>query len=1360
MKKLFLFFTFITLSFFAANSQLINDLNVPQMQASMPAWAKLMYQYPINLLKIDSAYKEYYSTHEFVKSEYTRYYKRLIMQNRMFMTSEGIVNKPSADVIEKMFGGGTARFLQRNKRDEKATNAQTQQANNEWKPINMETFFLERNRQACPWQVNVYGFDISKSNPNILVAGAETGSIYRTADKGKTWEMIGREYSLGTEAICIHPTNPDIIYIGTGGALRKSSDAGKTWATIHAVSGIDFYDVDVNYANTNIILTASNKGLYRSTDAGETWNLILNTSVSDIEINPTKPAVVYVARYDAANNRYEPYKSTNYGESFVLKNSGWHKQTSSGIRMCVTPADPKRIYAIALTNLGPHLLRSDDEGETWTITAKGSYKIRDYQDKVDSITFNSKEFPMDNWQGYYDLSIAASHTNADQVVTGTGSTYKSTDGGKTFVVIGGYGGSFPLHPDLQEAKCNGGDSWIATDGGLTYSTDFFADTKNAEARNYGINGSDFWGFDAGWNEDIFVGGRYHNGNTVWHENYNNKYVRMGGAESPTGYVNPIKNRDVYHSDIGAYTMPAVYDTAWKWFRIPCGRWPNESYYAMEHSDMVWSPVCYSTVFLGQGNVLYKSTNNAVGFDSIFATPRAKGVVESIEISRSNPNVIYFKERNNSPAIGYLWKSTNGGKTFDTLTKPTNTSNGELRVSTIALSGTNENVLWYGLRTGGAKNKVFKTTDGGKSWQNLTTPTIGGFNISDIAHQLGTDDGVYIACDGGKIFYRNKRMADWEDFSNGLGVQHFTRNLRIFYRDNKIRSGSNTGVWESPLYEKSTPLAQPTVDKQVTECPKDTFYFDDYSALEKDLKTAWNWEFQGAEYVSDKNVRNPKVVFGKVGKYPVTLTVSNSLGSNTKVVEDIVEIKPSLCEIDTVAGLALNLNKRGDYATLDPIHALKNASGFSCSAWIKLDSMQDCFTQIISNWGSNVGMGFGFAFQGYRKTTNLTFSWKGVAYQLTSAFNLDTTKWIHVAMVVYPDSVRLYRNGESWTYKGNFKDFDLGSTPWEIGQGVPGQCGDFEGQIDELKIYNRIISQDEVRANMHLIFPKQEQGLVAYYQFNEPNNKNVFYDKSNIAHGAYSGALRVASTAPVALGKSFSIKNVLQGKNKFDSTGLSANLKAEPSTEIMAYRLFAAPDSLPKNAKNLSNTYWIVRSWGNKKAIPYEGLEFKDLGKITKEDMANSNLFKLYKRAATNEHLSVWQEVSSAFIADSVTRSATFPADTNLVGQYIIEALGNSVLDVKDYLTNANSRNGNSLKRLVVSPNPAISNKLVVKYLFDKNINSLKEIPITVYNSIGQKVLTTSIYAANPQTVIETSDWANGAYYVAGSGEKVLVIVKR
>lgn len=81
-----------------------------------------------------------------------------------------------------------------------------------------------------------------------------------------------------------------------------------------------------------------------------------------------------------------------------------------------------------------------------------------------------------------------------------------------------------------------GDVWVTTDGGVNYSTDQFVSLNQYTASVNGLVGSDFWGFDQGWNEDIVVGGRYHNGNTGMADFYGDKALRMGGAESPTGWV--------------------------------------------------------------------------------------------------------------------------------------------------------------------------------------------------------------------------------------------------------------------------------------------------------------------------------------------------------------------------------------------------------------------------------------------------------------------------------------------------------------------------------------------------------------------------------------------------------------------------------------------------------------------------------------------------------------------------------------------------------------------------------------------------------------------------------------------------------
>lgn len=98
------------------------------MTSGMPSWAKLMYESNINLIKLDSAYRAFYKFNNFVKSNYTRYYKRLIMNNRNFMNNDGTFNSYSSDVIEKMF----------QKEDHKQSKSLLGEL--VWKPFIMETF--------------------------------------------------------------------------------------------------------------------------------------------------------------------------------------------------------------------------------------------------------------------------------------------------------------------------------------------------------------------------------------------------------------------------------------------------------------------------------------------------------------------------------------------------------------------------------------------------------------------------------------------------------------------------------------------------------------------------------------------------------------------------------------------------------------------------------------------------------------------------------------------------------------------------------------------------------------------------------------------------------------------------------------------------------------------------------------------------------------------------------------------------------------------------------------------------------------------------------------------------------------------
>ncbi|MBL0261819.1 MAG: hypothetical protein IPQ10_12320 [Saprospiraceae bacterium] len=1310
--KLCLVFLILIIS--QAGAQLSLTLNLPAQTDDMPSWALLLYKQPLNLLEIDAAFQDYYKNHPFEKNHYTRFYKRLIMKHQAAMLPDGTVD--SSDPMRKY-------------ESSKAPNSFRSAPI--WNVYDMETFFLEKNREACPWQVNVYRMDVCLSNTNIMVAAAETGGLYKSIDKGANWKQIGKEYSLATEAIVINPLYPDTMYVGTNGAIRRSSDSGNTWVDVFNLAGVGFYEIVAHPKKPYIVLAGSNQGLYRSTDAGKNWTRLSTEPVCDIKFHPTNPSIVYCLRENSSPKQYRVWKSVNEGKDFTMKNSGWHALADGGARMAVSAADPSRVYVICLTTTkGPYLMRSNNAGESWTIHNTGSYS-----------GYTSTTLPMENWQGYYDLAIMASQTDADQVITGTASAFKSTDGGASFKILGGYGGSFALHPDVQSCISVAAESWITTDGGVIYSTDFFKETSASKATNFGLNGSDFWGFDLGWYEKIFVGGRYHNGNTVYHENYKDKFLRMGGAESPSGYVNPINNRQVFFSDIGAYQMPLNYDTSWSYHSIPASKFPYESYYQMHGSRMVWAPDCYNRVYLSEGNRLWKSENNGAGYELLYSSAFSDDNIETIEICRSNPKVIYISIRNNPRGDGSVFKSKDGGLTFTKLNNPAGPSAGQRRVHTIAVSPTDENEIYLALLTGDANNKVFLSKDGGDTWSNLTTKVLADKTISAIAYQYGTKGGLYLACNGGFVYYRNQEMSDWDSHSEGLAVNHYTRGIKAFYRDESIIMGSSGGVWEAKLYEKSKPLAQASVDKLVTSCSRDTFYFADYSVLTLDSTTTWEWEFPGATYVSDIHAMRPKVIYGRVGTYDVKLTVNHGNDRDSRAFPKMITILTDECSIDSTAQKALDMSASGDQVSIPAIPQFEGADGFTVSAWIKLDRPQDCFTQIISNWDCNVGFGFGFAFQGYVRTRNLTFFWKNVPYQLTSSFNLDTLKWTHVAMVVYPDSVRLYANGESWTRKGDFRGFDFSKTPWVVGKGVPGQCGDFTGEIDELKLYNRSLSETEIRQNMHLIHPEGEAGLMAYYQFNE-NDKTTAYNRVGTSHGLIGAAEKISSTIPASNGTG-ELRMLQTGSNDFASCGLGLEITTGVNDKILwsANALQGFPDSMLSTKGTFLPMYWIARNFG-----PYQNvlaahaiLELPAL--VLEQYRYHPELIRLYHRDPANAHLNQWVPVAVGESLDLSKNKVSFSNIPDINGQYLIELLENPFVDVADPSA--------SVGKLQVVPNPATQEIRVFKIGKDESYK------LKVLHSDGRVAKEIKDYQQGD--AIRVTQLASGVYIIEVASKRTIFI---
>lgn len=854
----------------------------------LPDWAIAMYGDNPNVWAVDDAYRMWRRANPDLKTTYTQYYKKWRRAINPFIAETGYVAYPSA-AEERAF-----RELQSSLVQEKQNSGRHHAA--DWQVIGpFETFNTNTGPSplAKSEQANIYCFDQSLSHPDVLYACTEGAEIFKSSDKGLNWSCVSRRYAMSVAgAIEVHPSDPDIVFVGEGNRIRRSLDGGNAWDVVLEAGDLWTNDIKVNPANPLLVLAATQIGLYRSEDGGTSWYRILDKACYDLEWKTNDPASVFLVCNDPIQQICRFYKSTDFGLNWEQKDNGWffsaeEGRADGGARLAVTDADPNRVYAVLIGEARTGdagfigIWRSNDAGESWTQTnppAGGPWNDTDHPNLATIGRTGGYH------QGFYNLGFDASDSNPDHLLAGFLNLWRSTDGAKSFECIGGYcNNSFNyVHPDCQEIEINGNDVWMTSDGGIEYSNDFFA---THYALNRGITSSDFWGFGAGWNEDILVGGRYHNGNMGWYENWMpGEVLGLGGGEAPTGYVNPGPGRLTYYSDIGGVALPELQNGFARYFGI--GKYPNESYYDAESGEIEWDPRYWTTFFVSRENTLWKTEDGGATFDTLYVfgtDPNARAM--QFEISRSDPKVMYLFQRNAASwEQGNLWKSTDGGEAWSALSLPP----GYARRALLAMSAEAADRLWIAYADGGNGQKIFTSRDGGATWENLTTPTLNGEHITYILHQGGTDGGLYLGTFR-TIWYRDDSMDDWTPYSEGLPEQISTCLLRPFYRDNKLRLGAyGKGIWESPLAVPSRPIAQPMAEKRITSCPGDQIRFDDYSILAHEGAT-WAWTFPGGT-PSSSSARNPVVTYTHPGTYDVILTVANPNGTSTKTMPAMIEVQ--------------------------------------------------------------------------------------------------------------------------------------------------------------------------------------------------------------------------------------------------------------------------------------------------------------------------------------------------------------------------------------------------------------------------------------------------------------------------------------
>ncbi len=859
---------------------------------SLPEWAQKMYSAQPNYFEVETLYMDYYREHTFVKNFHTQYYKRWKRRVINNVDENGWIHFPT----EAEFAERQKAYLQK----------QPAEKSSDWSavgPINLQAI---QGGQASS-QSNIYCIDQSLTNPDILFSGTEPGEVFKSTNGGLTWSCASlgnyfgsgssQIWGVGVTAVAISTDNPDVVYIGADGGVFKTTDGGQSWSNTLPQSDFGVNEILVHPDDANLVFACTDKGLYRSNNAGTDWTQLYTHKSYDIKCNTGNSTEMYLVKNNPSLIICQFLKSTDMGDTWAVQSDGWYTSSNparfdGGARLAVTLADPGRVYAYLIGDSKPNdlgyigLYSSSDGGETWTLPngpIGGPFTTTH-----PNLATGSPDW--DYNQGFYNCALMASETNADHVLIGGLNLWRSNNGGATFSSVAGYvGGPLSLHVDMQDFRAVNGTYWVTTDGGIYRSTNFF--TSQPEFRMNGLRASDYWGFGSGWNEDVLVGGLYHNGNLAWHENYGEgNFLELGGGEDATGYVNPGNNRKTYYSDIGGVVLPANITGPVSYFSM--GNFPNQTYFAAESSEMEFHPNCYNVAYIGKENKIWRTTDGGASYSLLYTFgSNVNNQVKYIEISSSNPDVIYLNQQPASGSVGTLWKTTNGGASWTSVSIPAGNSRRMLQT----LNPADENELWIAYPGGNNTAKIYKTTNGGLNWSNLTTPVLSNESVQAIVHIAGTDGGIYYGTEK-SVYYRNNSMGDWVIDNAGLPTFFNTNIARPLYRDNKIRIASyGKGIWESAMHEDpAAPIARITVDRlsQNVLCNLEPFYFEDFSFLNHENAT-WNWTFESGEPATSM-LRNPVVTFSESGSFKAYLTVTdgNGMQSSDSLWVSVAYLEPS------------------------------------------------------------------------------------------------------------------------------------------------------------------------------------------------------------------------------------------------------------------------------------------------------------------------------------------------------------------------------------------------------------------------------------------------------------------------------------